>query len=152
MRLFDWLGGITKDKTSKELLDKSNETLQAVKRLEKKVSELGDKVAELGTAVQGLKDLVDGGKVAELQQAIADLKAEDAAEDSAFQEQISNLENLVNELQTDQASAIEGIDAAIEGINSAVAGTPDEPTEEPNPDDTPHPDQTLPGDLPEDKG
>jgi len=96
--------------------------------MERKLSVLTDKVAELAEAVQGLGASEE--KFAQLQQQLEEFRVQDEAEDSAYQEQITGLQQLVSELQADQNAAVEGIDAAIQAVRAA-SGQSEPPVEEP---------------------
>ena len=125
--------GHAEDDATVEALNEIDATLES---MEAQMSELTDAIAALVEAASGLTEKVNGA----VKDALADFQLEDEAEDAAFRDRIGALE-------TENSDAAAQIRALVEQINAALPGDDEVPVPEPLPDE-PHPDQTLPGDLP----
>jgi seryl-tRNA synthetase len=146
--------------------------LKSTTRLESRMADLSQAVAQLRSAVAGVAERILP-QVQELQAQLAAAKAastglqealdraasEDVAEDAEFQAQIADLQAQLEASQAAADAAAGEINSATDDLNRIAAPEPGGPGDTsgqdngeppaPNPDDEPHPDQTLPGDLPQ---
>jgi predicted nucleic acid-binding Zn-ribbon protein len=115
--------------------------LTTLTSLEKQMADLNQSVADLEAAVDSINErfarqlLTLKGALDSANQALADEELDDQAKDAALQEALGNAQ-----------AAADQISEQVKELNE-IGADPETPVE-PNPDE-PHPDNTLPGDLPQ---